>query len=56
MQIGELARRSGLAASRIRCYEEQGLLRAIRQANGYLCDKSRNIAMIPCRYHIGFFS
>jgi len=35
MQIGELAKRSGLAASRIRFYEEQGLLRATRQANGY---------------------
>jgi DNA-binding transcriptional MerR regulator len=35
MQIGELAKRSGLAASRIRFYEEQGLLSATRQANGY---------------------
>jgi DNA-binding transcriptional MerR regulator len=35
MQIGELAKRSGLAASRIRFYEEQGLLRATRKANGY---------------------
>ena len=35
MQIGELARRSGLTASRIRFYEDQGLLHATRQANGY---------------------
>jgi DNA-binding transcriptional MerR regulator len=35
MQIGELAKRSGLTASRIRFYEEQGLLRATRRANGY---------------------
>jgi DNA-binding transcriptional MerR regulator len=35
VQIGELARRSGLTASRIRFYEEQGLLKATRQANGY---------------------
>src|ERR1700730_18655862 len=35
MQIGELARRSRLTASRIRFYEEQGLLKATRQANGY---------------------
>lgn len=35
MQIGELAKRSGLTASRIRFYEEQGLLSATRQANGY---------------------
>ena len=35
MQIGELAKRSGLAASRIRFYEEQGLLSAVRKANGY---------------------
>jgi DNA-binding transcriptional MerR regulator len=35
MQIGELAKRSGLAAFRIRFYEEQGLISATRQANGY---------------------
>ncbi len=35
MQIGELAKRSGLAASRIRFYEQRGLLVATRQANGY---------------------
>ena len=30
MKIGELARRSGLAASRIRFYEASGLIRAQR--------------------------
>lgn len=36
MKIGELARASGLAASRIRFYEASGLLEpARRQANGY---------------------
>ena len=35
MKIGELARRTGLAASRIRFYEEAGLLVVPRQANGY---------------------
>ena len=36
MKIGELARRTGLAASRIRFYESIGLLRLVeRQANGY---------------------
>lgn len=36
MKIGELARRSGLAASTIRFYEAKGLLKAVnRQANGY---------------------
>lgn len=35
MKIGELARRTGLAASRIRFYEEAGLLVVQRQANGY---------------------
>ncbi len=35
MQIGELARRSGLAASRIRFYEARGLIGVSRQANGY---------------------
>ena len=36
MKIGELARLSGVASSRIRFYEASGLLRpAERQANGY---------------------
>jgi DNA-binding transcriptional MerR regulator len=35
MKIGELARRTGLAASRIRFYEASGLIAAQRQANGY---------------------
>lgn len=36
MKIGELARRSGVSASRIRFYEEQGLLPpADRALNGY---------------------
>jgi DNA-binding transcriptional MerR regulator len=36
MKIGELARLSGIAASRIRFYEAQGLLQpAQRQSNGY---------------------
>ncbi|WP_114240762.1 MerR family transcriptional regulator [Dyella sp. C9] len=36
MKIGELARQSGLTASRIRFYEASGLIQAVdRQANGY---------------------
>ncbi|MDF0732379.1 MerR family DNA-binding protein [Pseudomonas entomophila] len=36
MRIGELARRSGLSASRIRFYESSGLLTVVgRTANGY---------------------
>lgn len=36
MKIGELAKRSGLAASTIRFYEAKGLLKAVpRQTNGY---------------------
>lgn len=36
MNIGELARHTGLAASRIRFYERIGLLKTVqRQANGY---------------------
>ena len=34
MKIGELAKISGLATSRIRFYEEAGLLVVQRQANG----------------------
>ncbi|CAG9199968.1 MerR family transcriptional regulator [Paraburkholderia tropica] len=35
MKIGELAERTGLAASRIRFYEDIGLLKAEREPNGY---------------------
>ncbi|HXR00896.1 MAG TPA: MerR family transcriptional regulator [Pseudomonas sp.] len=36
MRIGELARHTGLAASRIRFYESEGLISAVkRTANGY---------------------
>lgn len=35
MKIGELAQRTGLAASRIRFYEGIGLLKAEREPNGY---------------------
>lgn len=36
MKIGELAQRSGIAASTIRFYEAKGLLKAVpRQINGY---------------------
>ncbi|UVM19900.1 MerR family transcriptional regulator [Pseudomonas wadenswilerensis] len=36
MRIGELAKRSGLSASRIRFYETSGLIRSVaRKANGY---------------------
>lgn len=35
MRIGELAKVTGLAASRIRFYEASGLIRARRTANGY---------------------
>lgn len=36
MKIGELAKRTGLAASTIRFYEAKGLLKAVsRQSNGY---------------------
>jgi DNA-binding transcriptional MerR regulator len=35
MRIGELARRAGVPARRLRYYEEQGLLSSDRSANGY---------------------
>ncbi len=58
MRIGELSRRSGLAASRIRFYEANGLLpKAQRSGNGYreypegTVDKLR---LIHDSQHLGF--
>ena len=42
MNIGELAKQSGLAASRIRFYEAEGLISQVgRQSNGYRRYKTR---------------
>lgn len=47
MKIGELARRSGLAASTIRFYESKGLLRmADRRANGYRAYPPEAVAVL----------
>ena len=47
MKIGELAKRTGLAASAIRFYESRGLLRvASRQANGYRDYPSEAVAIL----------
>lgn len=46
MKIGELARRTGLAASRIRFYEGIGLLKAERQPNGYRTYSSQAVLVL----------
>jgi DNA-binding transcriptional MerR regulator len=57
MKIGELARRTGLAASRIRFYEASGLITAQRQANGYReypAQAEKTLAVIACAQQSGF--
>jgi DNA-binding transcriptional MerR regulator len=58
MKIGELARRSGLAPSRIRFYEAEGLLRTVsRRANGYReypPEALRMLGIITCAQQTGF--
>jgi MerR family transcriptional regulator, redox-sensitive transcriptional activator SoxR len=54
--IGEVAERSGLAASAIRFYERQGLLRAERTAGGqrrFRRDVLRRIAFIRIAQRVG---
>jgi len=58
MNIGELAQLSGLAASRIRFYEAQGLLPQVqRQANGYRRYPPQilqTLKIIQCAQQAGF--
>lgn len=57
MKIGELAKRSGLAASRIRFYEASGLISAQRQANGYreyTEQALQTLGIIVCSQQAGF--
>ncbi|AXV79741.1 MULTISPECIES: MerR family transcriptional regulator [Ralstonia solanacearum species complex] len=58
MKIGELARLSGIAASRIRFYEANGLLQpAQRQANGYreyTPETLTRLEIILCAQDAGF--
>jgi DNA-binding transcriptional MerR regulator len=57
MKIGELASRTGLAASRIRFYEASGLISAQRQANGYRHYPEQTVqtlGIISCAQQAGF--
>lgn len=57
MKIGELARRSGLTASRIRFYEASGLIAAQRLGNGYRDYPEQALAvleLIACGQQAGF--
>lgn len=57
MKIGELASRTGLAASRIRFYEASGLISAQRQANGYrhYAEQAvQTLGIISCAQQAGF--
>lgn len=57
MKIGELASRTGLAASRIRFYEASGLINAQRQANGYRHypeQAVQTLGIISCAQQAGF--
>ncbi|WP_266158833.1 MerR family transcriptional regulator [Dyella silvatica] len=58
MKIGELAKRSGLATSRIRFYESSGLIGTVqRQANGYReysQQALQTLEIITCAQQAGF--
>lgn len=43
MNIGDVAARSGLPAKTIRYYEDIGLIRPNRSANGYRCFEARDL-------------
>ncbi|MFZ5935995.1 MerR family transcriptional regulator [Pseudomonas sp. HS6-2] len=57
MRIGELARRTGLSASRIRFYQASGLIEARRLGNGYRDFPEqvvRSLEIITCGQQAGF--
>ncbi|WP_410211542.1 MerR family transcriptional regulator [Aquirhabdus sp.] len=58
MKIGELAKQSGLASSRIRFYEASGLIGKVqRQANGYREYPAQTLQLlriITCAQQVGF--
>lgn len=57
MKIGELARRTGLSASRIRFYEASGLIEARRLGNGYRDypeEAVQRLEIITCGQQAGF--
>ena len=56
MPIGELARRSGVAASALRFYEAQGLIHGSRSASGrrqYPRDTLRRVAFLRAGQRVG---
>ena len=46
MNIGEVATRSGLPAKTIRYYEDIGLVKPLRSANGYRSFRDRDVHML----------
>ncbi len=57
MKIGELARRTGLSASRLRFYEASGLIEAQRLGNGYRDypeEVVQRLEIITCGQQAGF--
>ena len=58
MRIGELSRRAGISASRIRLYEKRKLIPpAVRGANGhreYPLSAEKTLSLIDCARRLGF--
>jgi MerR family redox-sensitive transcriptional activator SoxR len=56
LKIGEVARRSGVAASALRYYEERNLIHAVRTASGHRCYPRtvlRRVAFIVFAQRVG---
>lgn len=57
MKIGELARQTGVSADTLRFYEERGLIRSQRAANGYrhyTVEIIELVKYIKLAQHLGF--
>ncbi len=46
MRIGDLAQATGVSCDTLRFYEQRGLIRAVRESNGYRCYAPESVQLV----------